>query len=190
MILKKRQLLMATLVIALGAAIFVNWYYTRPEAEQVGSTGVSGPMLTEQSGEPRENLGDAQYVNAIEPEAEEVAKREYFASAKLRRATAHDEAKETLQEVIGNTKSPSEAAKSANEALAALAHGIKLEGDMENLITARLGSECVVILNGDSAEVVVGKGVLNEQLVMQIQEIVMKQTALSAERVTIVELKK
>ena len=37
MIIKKRQLLLATLIIALAAAVFVNWYYTRPEVETAGA---------------------------------------------------------------------------------------------------------------------------------------------------------
>lgn len=37
MIIKKRQLLMATLVLALAAAVFVNWYYTRPAATSVAN---------------------------------------------------------------------------------------------------------------------------------------------------------
>lgn len=30
----KRQIVLATLVVALGAAVFVNWYYTKPDAEK------------------------------------------------------------------------------------------------------------------------------------------------------------
>lgn len=36
MIIKKRQLLLATLIIALGAAVFINWYYTKPTANAHG----------------------------------------------------------------------------------------------------------------------------------------------------------
>ena len=36
----KRQIVLATLVVALGAAVFVNWYYTKPDAEKA-NTGVT-----------------------------------------------------------------------------------------------------------------------------------------------------
>ncbi len=44
MIIKKRQLLLATLIIALAAAVFVNWYYTRPEIERILKVGFEYAM--------------------------------------------------------------------------------------------------------------------------------------------------
>ena len=32
-IIRKRQIIMAALVLALGSAVFVNWYFTRPEMQ-------------------------------------------------------------------------------------------------------------------------------------------------------------
>ena len=49
MIIKKRQLLLATLIIALAAAVFVNWYYTRPEVETAGAG--KGETTTKQDAE-------------------------------------------------------------------------------------------------------------------------------------------
>lgn len=185
MIIRKRQLLMATLVLALGSAVFVNWYYTRTPALEAGSGTTAASDVTQA---PQENLGDAQYVNSGTTDAQEAMKREYFASAKLRRTTAHAQAKEELQEIIGNKASDTDAIKAANTALADIARAIKQEGDIENLIQAKIGSECVVILNGNSAEAVVGKKDLNEQSALQIKEILTQQTKLPAESITIVEL--
>lgn len=58
MIIKKRQLLLATLIIALGAAVFINWYYTKPTAKSAGTK----PEQTTQQAEQGANLGDARYV--------------------------------------------------------------------------------------------------------------------------------
>ena len=59
MVIKKRQIVTATLVLALGSAVFINWYYTRPESE-LANAGTSIEAVEESAG----NLGDAQYVNA------------------------------------------------------------------------------------------------------------------------------
>ena len=52
MIFKSKQILTATLIVALGAAVAVNWYYTNsPEnSEEITTQAVSG------------NLGDSLYV--------------------------------------------------------------------------------------------------------------------------------
>lgn len=188
MVIRKRQLLMATLVVALGAAVFVNWYYTRPQAQSTGAEATAQANASQgtvqQTQEERENLGDAQYVNSSKQ-----ASTEYFASAKLRRQNAHDEAEEKLKKIINDKNADSEATKAANQALADIGKAIQAEADMENLVTAKIGSECVAILGTDIAEVVVGKGVLNEQITLQIQEIVMKHSSLPAEKITIIELK-
>ena len=85
MILKKRQLVTATLVLALGAAVFVNWYYTKPHAD------VSAAGADVSATEVAEKLGDAQYVLS-----DVSGKADPFAEARLKREKAHDAAMEAL----------------------------------------------------------------------------------------------
>ncbi len=186
MVVKKRQIVAAALVLALGSAVFINWYYNRPAVENVNG-GLSVGEVEETGG----NLGDAQLVNSssVSESAVQTSKSsDYFASAKLRRNTAHDEASETLNKIIKDSSSDSAAVKEASEALASLSNAIKLEADMEALIKAKTGSECVAIVNNGTAEIIVGKGVLNDTTIVQIKEIVLKQTGFSAENITIIEL--
>ena len=156
MIIRKRQLLLATLIIALGAAVFVNWYYTRPEVESVLNSKESTTLPEAEQGA---NLGDAKYVISgdavIEDTAAQAKANEYFAGAKLRRQTAHDEAAEALNDVIKDGNSSSEAVKKATEALENLTDSMTLECDIENLISAKIGCENLVILNRGNAEIVV-----------------------------------
>lgn len=186
---KKRNLLLATLVIALACAVFVNWYYTKPPADEDASAGLSQTTI---EGNQQVNLGEAQYVGAMTDEEEAVAasaSAEYFATAKLRRQKAQETAKDTLNKVITNTKSNSDAIESASRALADLAGVIKLEGDMENLIAAKIAGDCIVILNGDTAEVIVQSGKLNDQSVLQIKDLCVKQAKLPGNAVTVIEQK-
>ena len=186
MVIKKRQIVTATLVLALGSAVFINWYYTRPESE-LANAGTSVEAIEETAG----NLGDAQYVNATTTDqntATSSSKSEFFAATKLRRASAHDEAAEVLNDVIKDTSSDATAVKEATVALTALSNAIKLEGDMESLIKAKIGSECVVLINNEKVEVVVGKGALDDNKILQIKEIALNQTEFPVENITIVEL--
>lgn len=186
MIVKKRQIVAAALVLALGSAVFINWYYNRPSLESTNG-GVSVEEVEQTGG----NLGDAKLVNSSsvsESAAQTSKSSDCFASAKLRRSTSHDEAEEILNKVIKDSSSDSAAVKQATESLTALSNAIKLEADMEALIKAKTGSECVAIVNNGTAEIIVAKGVLNDTTIVQIKEIVLKQTGFSAENITIIEL--
>ena len=178
MIIQKKQLVSIALVLTLGAAVFVNWYFARPGVKSVIDT--SKTTVNRQV----ENLGDAQYVSAT------TASSETMAGFKVKREAAHDEAKETLNSVIKDAKSDSEAAEEAGEALAELSKAIKNEADLENLITAKISSDCVVIIDGDVCQVIVGKGVLTDNISLQIKDLVIKQTDIPSKNITIVELKK
>ena len=190
MIIKKRQLLLATLIIALGAAVFVNWYYTRPEVESAGAE--SSVTTTSPEAEQGANLGDARYVlstdAALEDAAAQAKANEYFAGAKLRRQTAHDEAAEALNDVIKDSNSSSEAVEKASDALKELTDCLTLESDIENLITAKVGCENLVILNGGNAEIIVENGSLDDVTVVQIKEIAVKHSGYPVENITIIEM--
>ena len=184
MILKKRQLLMATLVLALAAAVFVNWYYTRP-----GAAASANKQVPAQAGEEEGvNLGDARYVIASDVSVEEKAESDYFAAARLRRRTAHDEAAEALNDVIKDGESDADAVRTATDQLNALAEDLVLEGDLENLITAKLQCDCLVVINDSVAEVIVPHGVADAAKVVKIREVCVNHADCSADQVTVTEL--
>lgn len=193
MIFKKRQVLMAALVVALGAAVFVNWYYTKqPQTVQTNSPVSSTQQNTEnQEAATAGNLGDAQFVSGTLPSSENKTtdEPEYFVQAKLDRTVAHDKAKETLQQTIDSSTADAESKKAASEALETLSANIKKETDTENLIKAKISSGCVVVIDNGKAQVIVEKGKLNDTVVLQIKEIVIQQTGFTVENITIIEAK-
>mgnify|MGYP000836311864 FL=1 len=192
MIFKKRQVLMAALVVALGAAVFVNWYYTKqPQTVQTNSPVSSTQQNTEnQEAATAGNLGDAQFVSGTLPSSEnKTDEPEYFVQAKLDRTVAHDKAKETLQQTIDSSTADAESKKAASEALEKLSANIKKETDTENLIKAKISSGCVVVIDNGKAQVIVEKGKLNDTAVLQIKEIVIQQTGFTVENITIIEAK-
>lgn len=190
MIIKKRQLLLATLIVALAAAVFVNWYYTRPEIESANAD--SGSVTTQPEVQEGANLGDARYVissdAALDDAAAQAQASEYFVSAKLRRQTAHDEAAEALNDVIKDSSSSSEAVSKASAALEELANAISLESDIENLITAKVGCDNLVILNGGNAEIIVENGSIDDVSVIKIKEIAVEQTGYTVDKISITEM--
>ena len=171
--ISKKQIIFAGLLIALCAAVYVNWYYTKPMSEI--NDGVQKETTEAQ------NLGEAQYVNATEA-------GDYFESAKLNRSKAHADAQDALNKVIESDSADEESKAQAREKLNALAQSIQNEADIENLITAKTGGQVLVSI-GDTVEVILEKGTLNDTTALQIKEIVVNKTQISAEKITLVEAK-
>lgn len=178
MILKKKHLVTAALTLALGGAIFVNWYYSKPDTKP---TLDSVKTTTVQS---EENLGDAQYVSATTSKASE----ETLAGFRLKRDTARDKAEETLNSVIKDAKSSPQAVTQATDELKRIADEIKLSADLESLITAKINKDCVVILDSDVCQVIVPKKTVTDNISLQIKELVVNQTKISSKNITIIEL--
>ena len=179
MIIRKKQIVTATLALALGGAVFVNWYYTRPQPQPTINNENTTTLVES------ENLGDAQYVSATTAKTD----NETLTDFKLKRDAAHDEAKETLNSVIKDQKSDDQAVADASDALKILSKTIKDEADLENLITTKVSGDCVVILDSDICQVIVGKGKLTDNVSLQIKELVMNRTKISSKNITIIELK-
>ena len=172
-ILKRRQLILATLVVALGAAVFVNWYYTGNNSLKQGEETTESEYV--------QNLGEAKYVNA------EATATDYFSEVKLNRQKTRDEALDKLNASLKNTKTGTDEAKSITASIDKLTLQIKQENDIESLITAKISGECVVVINDSSAQIVVKKGALNEDTALQIMDIVTTNTKLDASNIKITE---
>ncbi len=177
MIIKRRQLILATLVFALGAAVFVNWYYTGNNTLS-SDEGTTAPEYVQ-------NLGEAKYVNA---EAETVS-ADYFTEARLNRKKSNDEALEKLNKSLGSAAAGTDEAGSIAREIDELTNQIKTEDTLVNLISAKTGGECVVIITNGATQVIVEKGLLNEEVALQIMDIITRNTDLEPTKVTMSEPK-
>lgn len=180
-IVKKRQLILATLIIALGVAVFVNWYYNKPEV-QSSSVVAETTQSVQNVNEDTSQIGEAQLVSSK-------SVSEYFTTARVNRTQAHDDALEALNDIIKDSSSSSEAVMSAEKALEEISKTIKLETDLENLIIAKTGGECVVVINDNKAQVIVNKNTLNDTVSTQIIDIIASQANIFSENVTLIEAK-
>lgn len=172
-ILTRKHILAFTLISTLVLAVFVNWYYTKPQNMQSEEPEISDNV----------SLGEAQLVNGT------AVIENYFESAKLNRTKAHDSACESLKQIIDDASTDEDTKAAAREKLTKLSEYIKLEADCENLISAQTSKDCVVTINSDSVEVVVPSDTLDENIIVKIKDIVLTKTNVNVENITIVELK-
>jgi len=111
----------------------------------------------------------------------------YFSSVQVSRQRSRDEAIEVLQSVVDNASS-TEAAR--NEALAEinkLATVMATESNIETLILAKGFQECVAVISGDGARIVVRSDGLTAAQISQINEIVYTEAGIKPAGVTIIE---
>lgn len=174
---KRKQIVLSGLVVALATAMFVNWYYTKPVAENNGTNVESTTVDSQQV-----NLGDAQYVNSTNVSSE------FFSEAQLKRTQAQDEAKQTFMAVIESEKADDESKKKAQDSLDKLSKTIVLQSEIESLIKAKTNGEVFVTL-GETAEILLSQGTYNNEVSIQIKDIIDNKTDISLEKITIVEVK-
>lgn len=208
MLIRKRQVLTATLVIALCAALTVNWYFTKPSTDskeptssaEEAVTGNLGDTLfvagtTAADGDIDETSGtednESALVNNEVKTSEEATSdaSEYFSAAKLRRSKSYDEVIENIEKILEKDTLSSAEKNKISVMLSDYGKDMKSQTDTENLISAKTGGECLVIINGESCQVILQKNTLNDTLILQITEIIEKNTNILSENLTIIELK-
>lgn len=193
MIAKKKQILTATLVLALVCAVGVNWYYSRP-----GNSPISSTSTTQ---EDQQNLGDSLLVAGSVKSAEqttaenettektETENNEAFAKAQLNKTKSHDEIKSQMEKLINSENLDADSKSKLTKLITDFTDSVKKESDCESLISAKTGTDCIVIINDETAQVIMQKNSLDEATILQITEIIEKNTNISAENLTIIEAK-
>lgn len=174
----KRRMVTAALVMALGAAVYLNWQFSGNQE-----------LLASDTLNSEKEMGTAQLVNgdAEETDASAAEEESVFTQAKLSRQKARDEAVEMLEEVIKDSESSAEAKKEAVAQSAVIAQNVLKENNIENLVKAKGYSDCVAVIQDDECSVIVGGTLESSSDAVVIQDIVVSQTSFAPEKIKIIE---
>ena len=173
----KRNVVVGTMAILVCAAVALNWKYSGEDA--VKDAQETGSKL----------LGEATLVSGQEGDAEGAADEEavytgsdYFASARLTRQQARDNAISLLKDAAEQEGADTATANEASESIQVLAAYTLKEAQIENLVTAKGYKDCVAFMGDESISVVVstGTGELTAEDVAKITDIAMAETGLDA----------
>ena len=193
----KRNTVAATMAVLVCAAVALNWRYSGQEAldaaKEAGTkilgeaTLVSSQQETESgdAGEAAQTGGEAEAGPA--DEAGVYAGSDYFASARLTRQQARDNAISLLQEAAEQENAAQDVANEASEGIQVLASYTLKEAQIENLVTAKGYTDCVAFMGDNSISVVVSteSGELTAEDVAKITDIAMSETGVSASGIKI-----
>lgn len=178
----KRHIVLAALVLALSAAVFINWQFSDE----------SKALISDVSKE----LGAATYVNAdataTDDEVQDVAKKTtsadtYFAKAETERQQARDEALEIAKETLALADASDEAKTSAVEQLNKLEDNIIKESNIESILKGKGYSQCLCFLSDDTCTITVLKSDIKDNSPLIIKDVVLSQTDVDFNSITIID---
>ncbi len=183
MILKKKEVIAAALVVMIGLAGYLNWSYQDTVKVRDNEDYIETGKL----------LGEAEMVSSTN---EETKKEEtppentaYFEDAKANRESARASAMETLKATSEDSQADEKTRALAGEKLVGCAKDIELENTIEAVAESKGYKELVVYLNEGSAIVTVRSEGLGENDIKVISEIIMETAGTPMDKIKIIEVK-
>lgn len=211
MVLKKKEIIAAALVVLIGTAGYLNWSYQDSIRVTDGDSYI----------ETGKKLGEAQYVNSTEEIEETAAPAEdetvktaaeaqtensgeesgeatvetvsdeggYFEQAKLDRENSRAKSLEILNQTAENASFDEEIRKKAGEQILAAAANLEKETQIESIAQSKGYSEICVYVDEDGVNMAVRKEGFSDEDAVRLTDIATGQLGISAQNVKIVEVK-
>ncbi len=212
MLLRKKELIAASLVILIGVAGYLNWSYQDTISVKDGESYI----------ETGKRLGEAQYVSTVEEveeqseteqtdgnipnasdvgeqqgESEEVVSAEvaedkdgsYFENARLEREQARAKSLEILNSTAANESFDDTIRQKAGDKIINTAANVEKESEIESIAQSKGYAEICVYIDDSIANVSVRKQDFNENDVTVLSELVNSQTDIGVNNIRIIEVK-
>lgn len=192
-----------TLAAALVVAVYLNWQYARTgvtleedavnvaatvETEEAVSAPIMDGLMTEAEAvsSANKNYGEAQLVSVANNSGSK-----YFEEARLKRTKAHDEAMDAVQKALKSASLSAEEKKSYTQQLTGSLEDLNAENEIETLVRAKGFADCLCFLQSGRADLTVmtSGDALTAAQVAQIRDIVLSKSNVTAQNITIVEVK-
>ncbi|OUN75282.1 MULTISPECIES: SpoIIIAH-like family protein [unclassified Faecalibacterium] len=201
-----RRATAVTLAAALAVACYLNWQYAQTDLDalsvETAASAASQSASSEPSGKARitdalpteaeaassvsKNYGEAQLVSVANDTGSQ-----FFDEARLKREKAHDEALDTIQKTLKDSSLSEQEKADYTAQMTANLEDINAENEIETLIKAKGFADCLCFLQSGRADLTVmtsGEALTAAQ-VAQIRDIVMSKSNVTAQNITVVEVK-
>ena len=176
---QKKHIISAALVLALGAAVYVNW--------QFGSSATKA--------KPKE-LGAASYVNAdvsnatadqsVQTSSLSKSQAEYFAAERVKRQSTQDKVIDDAKKVFdienGSDDDKSEAQKNVETML----KSFTVQDSIESIVKAKGFSDCLCYISDEGVTVIVPNEQLNDTAALVIDGAVTSHYKVDYDKISIV----
>ena len=204
----KRNAVIITILLFVCAAVYLNWSYNEKvdnaetagenlegQTEQTSTQTQSGTEAEEQDTQDQQSSGDdaglfytGEDIATTSKSSSDIA--EYFAQVRLERQQARDEASMTLETVAATEGASQDTIDEALAKMTQIAEWTTKEAELENLITAKGFTDCVVYLSESGASVTVAaEEGLSNAAVAKITDIIVTETDFTADQLKVIEIK-
>ncbi len=191
----KRNAVVATVLLFVCAAVYLNWRYSG----EVADDAMDRQMQEQQEQQNKSDggstkvLGDAalvggQVVDAA-PDTAPAPVSTYFDTARLSRQQSRDNALALYREAAAQENVEQSAIDEANAAIQTIASYTMQESQIENLVVAKGYADCVVFMGQAGISVVVSAADdgLQTEDVAKITDIILSETDYNAGQIKILE---
>ncbi len=176
---QKKYIVLATLVLALGAAVYVNWQFS----------DVNSDITTKE-------LGAASYVNAtvstsssdetVQTSALSKEQQNYFATERTKRQSTQDKVIDEAKEILDIENVSESEMTEAQKSVEKLLKTYTVQDSIESIIKAKGFSECLCYISDEGVTVIVPDTELNDTSVLVIDDAVTSHYDVSYEDISIV----
>ena len=193
-----------TLAAALVVAVYLNWQYARTDVS-LNEDAVNVSAAVETQADPTaevvtdglmteaeavssagKNYGEAQLVSVANDSG-----AKFFEEARLKRQKAHDAALDTIQKTLKSSGLSAEEKKTYAQELTGNLEDLHAENEIETLVKAKGFADCLCFLQSGRADLTVmtAGDALTAAQVAQIRDIVLSKSSVTAQNITVVEVK-
>lgn len=180
-----KNLIIICAVLVCGVAVLLNFILASPDTPASGDGDYK--IDASELASKLEDGNDSGSADGTDTDGEKTASDDYFDSAVLNRDKARDEAIEVLSAVASSDSAIDEVRLQAESDIAAIAAAIELEANIEELVKAKGFEDCVAVINGELASIIVKSDGLLPSEIAQITEIVYDQSGILPVNLTIME---
>lgn len=209
--IQKRHILMASLVLALGAAVYLNWQFTGNSdmlsvdaSKKLGEAQyVNGDITDEtqeagifdsifggdddKSTESAEETTEGEDTTAVKAELTE-EQISYFSTVRTDREQTQSKVLEDAKEVLSLSENSEEAKEEAAELVSQLEKLILAQSNIENLLKAKGFTDVVCFISDEGCNVVVASQNMDDNGSLLVKDAVMSQLDMGSEQIKIIQI--
>ena len=206
MILKRKEIIAAALVVMIGVAGYLNWSYQDTirvtdgetysetgkklgEAQYVSTTKNDEDADKSDSKDDKKDDKKAEKKNNQTDDQTKSTSADYFTEARLEKESSRSKSLEILNQTAANESFDADIRQKAQNQILKMAEDVEKESMIEKVAQAKGYQEVAVYIDGDSVKLIVKKDSLNEQDVAKLKDIIVEQTGISPQNIKIVEMK-
>lgn len=166
MIVGKRQIIIASLVLILGVAVYLNWQFSSGN-KALTVADIFGTKQ-ETSTSSASTYGQAELVNSTA--------NNYFEQARLEKKQTQDEQSDTINTLLNSNNLSDEEKSKLSQQATNISKNKEEESSIENQVKAKGFEDCVAYVDSDRVNVTVKASDLTVEQAAQIKDIILGVT--------------